>query len=411
MKSCKEFENELFFFVDRQERENLPADLLEHVQACDRCGKFYASLRQVEVAIAQGGEVPMPPESYFEALPKKILSELPAPNTRKGFAVFPGLASWLSNVFSRPFVKTAFALAMLLIVAIAIWQSLPEDAQIIFVDNTRKINKIKSEAPAETGEQSQALTATEPETDRLAEKSAIIPKEDVLKSTVASKSQRSVAQNTELKPDSALSRFAQAEIKFNQGLAIRQAEPEPAADLALRTAAPPAMTESLIIAGAAAKQGEINAMAAAERKVTEKERDDLSERSERTRGKARSVSATSQKSGMRFMGLQRDVAFADYLRVAQSASSDRERVRIWQRFLASTQDSTQYALGLEQLAGATKANADQSSEVNEIADAVAWYEENEPTLKPLMGADEYITQLTELRARLQQARTGKLKQE
>lgn len=412
MKSCKEFENELYFYADRQERKSLPADLLEHVQACDRCGKLYASLRQVEAAIVQGGDAPMPPESYFEALPKKILSELPAEkNAPEGGAIFPGLAAWLSSLFSRPLAKTAFALAILSIVAIAVWQSLPEGAQITFVDNTGRMKKSEPETPAENVLSSQAQTATEPEADKLAEMQATIPKADALKTAYASKPQKAEEGDIEPEPDSALSQLAQAEIKFNQGLAIRQNEPEPAAELALRTVPPPVAPENLKMAEAAARQAEINAMAAAEFKETEKERDDLSGRSKRTRGKASGVPATAQKSRSMFMGRQRKVAFADYLRVAQSASSDQERVRIWRRFLASTQDSTQYALGLEQLAGAIKANADQSREVSEIADAIVWFEENEPTLKPLMGEVEYDNQLIELRARLQQARTGRLKQQ
>jgi hypothetical protein len=411
MKSCKKFEAGLYIYADRLEKENMPVEFSGHLEHCERCRILYASLERIETTIAEIGEVPLPPESYFEHLPAKILAKLPAETgARKGFA----FSAWLAGFFARPLVKPVLALAVFALIAITVWQYLPEGAKFTFVDNRKKLPRAKQEQPAETTQQAEVLATGESEPDKILNKSTI-PQEQKAPAVagLAASKNVSATQSGGAKPDSADALLAQGNLR-QQPQAEVPAAPSNVADLALR-ATPPERLENVRLAEGAAKQAEKTPLTPEALKALQEElqkSQKMAATSGRIRSKAKETANLETLGRANFASFEQGAAtFSYHLRLAQLADSEQERAAIWRRFLETTQDSTQYALGLVQLARANYAVASQSPEVYELANAVDWFEENAAALKPLMGKEDFNRQLAELQARLQKARTGKLRKE
>lgn len=411
MKSCKEFEAGLFIYADRLEKENMPVEFSDHLEDCERCRRLYASLERVETAIVESGEVPLPPESYFEHLPTEILAKLPAePRARKGLA----FSAWLAGLFARPLVKPAFALAVLAIIAITGWQLLPEGAKFTFVDNRRKLPRPKQEQTAEMTQQAQTPADEASDADKSLDAPAIqLSQKAPAVSGLEVPKNISVAQSGGKKPDSADALLAQGNLR-QQPQTEAPTEPSKVADLALR-AAPPEALENIRFAEGAAKQADTKSLTFEESKALRGvylQAKKPAATAGQARGKAQETANVEMQSRTSLASFERGAAtFSDHLRLAQLADSDQERAAIWRRFLETTQDSTQYALGLVRLARANYAVASRSTEVYELANAVTWFEENAAALKPLVGEDDFKRQLATLQARLQNARTGKLREE
>ncbi len=81
------------------------------------------------------------------------------------------------------------------------------------------------------------------------------------------------------------------------------------------------------------------------------------------------------------------------------------KIKYWQEYLQHAQDSTFRSLAVSQLAEAITAAADSSDEVLQLADAVAFYQQNARVLRLLMGDSLFQTTLDHLKERLHAART------
>lgn len=383
MNYCKIIEKILLHSGSQLHRQDFAEQELEHLKTCTSCKTLYDTLAIVEHAMSQHGEVPMPDENYFEQLPKELIqridrsSSLPAHNVHNA-----STPSWFERLFAQRYFKPALAFAFVAFIATVIVQSLPEGAQFTLVKNSQKVGSATDDIPQE---QPVVSMQTQPQSSPKAEKGNVA-------NSVPAKSAREQGISAPTEKDA--------------GQIDQPVDALVSLDASMRVASPEKKSESTL-----ALTEEKQAL-----QVVDQTRSLIAADSQPETGYA----AFGQEAGLasgrsaplnafKLAGEKGAVAFSVFFRRAQSAESLQKRAEIWQQFLASTRDSSQYALGLVELSKATKSMAEKSTDPAMLANAVSWFERNEKTLRPLMGEQEFLKHLSELKERLQRARTGQLR--
>lgn len=378
MKRCKEIETSLLYHIEQLEMQALPVVVREHLQTCEHCASLYQALSQVERAVWQHGEVPMPDERYFEDFPTTVLERL-ASQKIQPVAALPEKhePSWLGRFFAHRFFKPAAAMAATLFIGVVIYQTLPEGAKIEAYKNRQSVGG----STGELVENDQAQTAPPAPAE---------PQKKAMEQPAKSEAQRADAgqiQKMTAAP-SQTEQSPQEEMRTNNLAADESDETPQLTKSRQQNIRPLLNADSAFADGQAGRASELEGAAFRQSAVSAGER-----------SRPSFYSLASEKGA---------VAFAVFFRRAQNTPSLETRAEIWKQFLATTKDSSQYALGLVELAKTTKNLADESTEILKLASAVAWFEEKEAMLKPLMGEQEFDKNLAELRERLQHAKKDQL---
>lgn len=371
--NCTEVTEQLHLFVDRLDQ--MPEELVAHIEGCKRCEKLYRELVHLDAAIAADGQVPFPPDSYFAGLHDAVMAQIAAqPQQHLRAASRPSGRSFWALLGWRPVVSGAVALAL---VAAAVW--------------LQPWSLLREDQAVESS--SERLSQAVPPSPHLPAEAMSPPPESAAAGEAAKPpSASSVEEKVAATPPPTLDEAGQA-----AGQPRLLATQESLGDTpkgSRQAVAVPDVRQQRADSEQVLPDSELNALTGARKRAAE-----LAVPAERP--------SNLKASAVKFESAHKSDSFTASLRAAQNAERPAQRIEIWKAFLAAEHDSTrmEYLMGQSQLAEAIYEQAVSSGELLDLADAVAWYEKRASQLKPLVGEAIFQQRLEQLRKSLQAART------
>ena len=349
------------------EREELSKAVLKHLVSCDSCSALLKSVQQVDAALVKEGEVPLPDDAYFAALPGQILSKVTAQAQPASVSRSVPWQRYIWPLHVRPkIVKPAFAFFMLSALSIALFQALSY-FQHIEPDATHAFDV--------SGTDDEAISDMD-----VAEE--IVPKDTIIVRTkgdgtiirrLTAATQPPAKTQSENMPvlKSASSKVPLGKRKNkSELLAVADASP------ALQEFIPPGTerTAASIPAGRRKKDQKLVSHAAS----------------------AARISSSLDKSA--------PDQFNTVLKLAQLQSGMKKKAKLWQDFIKTDPPRKQKEFAVNYLAEALCAIADASTDVLEIANCAAGITENRAILIAFWGEEKYERRYKKLNDQLNRAR-------
>lgn len=361
MIGCEEFKSALPSLKDLADRQALPEELAAHLRDCPHCSALYAALAGVEAAIAEVGQVPAAPEGYFEALPAEVLGKLAGEPAGKP----ERQAAGSRRVWLHPGLRfAAVAVSAVAVLGVVLFLL----SQWFMLEFSAKLERSRPfMAEAETPQ-----PAVQPKNLQVAEQA----KEEVAPATRPAEQQASTKRREVIAGGSPAGRSTATETVPDRRFAVTD------------SANPARMRGE-----GQEKQPLIKAPARSSRAFehplqTHVEAVALSPEFRRRAAAAADVTdTTAVLLPIQIAGHKQ--SFAAALHFADSLPGHTAREQFWENFVATTDDSTQRALALAQLADVKLFHAREATDLLTLAAIEKWYLQNKSALEPLLGKERF----------------------